>query len=193
MKNQDITLPTKIRIVKSMVFPVLIYGCESRTIKKAEHQKNWCFWTVMLEKTLESLLDSKEIKPVHPKWNQSRIFTGRTDAKAEAPILWPPDAKSQLIGKDPDAGKDWRQEEKGTTEDETVGWHHQLNGHEFEQAPGDGEGQGSLVCCSPWGRKESQLTEWLNKNKFSSVNVFESRVLALNQSPKELYLCAKSL
>ena len=121
--------------------------------------KNWCFWTVVSEKTLESPLDCKEIQPVHPKGNQSWIFTGRTDA--EAPILWPPDVKNQLIRKDPDAGKDWRQEEKGTTEDEMVGWHHRLNGHEFEQAPGDDDGQGSLTCCSPWGCKVSDTTEWL--------------------------------
>ena len=112
----------------------------------------------------EGPLDSKEIKPVNPKGNQSGIFTGRTDAEAKAPILWPPDAKSQLIGKDPDAGKDWRQEEKGTTEDEMVGWHHWLNGHEFEQAPGDGEGQGSVVCSSPRGHKESNTSEQLNSN-----------------------------
>ena len=110
----------------------------------------------MLEKTLESPLDSKEIKPVNPKGNQPWIVIGRTDA--EAPILWPPDVKSQLIGKDPDAEKDWSQEEKGTTEDEMVGWHHRLNGHEFEQTLGDSEGQESLVCCSPWGRKESDTT-----------------------------------
>ena len=113
--------------------------------------KNWCFWTVVLEKTLESPLDSKEIQLVHPKGNQFWIFIGRTDAESEVPILWPPAAKKWLIGKDPDAGKDWRQEEKGMTEDEMVGWYHQLNGHEFEQAPGVGDGQGSLVCCSPWG------------------------------------------
>ena len=117
------------------------------------------FWTVMLEKTLESPLDYK-IKPVNPKGNKSWIFTGRTDA--EAAILWPPDAKSWLIRKDPDAGKDWKQEEKGTTEDERVGCHHRLNGQEFAQVPGYGEGQGSLACCSPWGRKESDTTEWLN-------------------------------
>ena len=101
--------------------------------------------------------------PTSPsKGNQSWIFIGSTDAKAEAPILLPPDSKNWLTGKDPDAGKDWRQEEKGTTEDEMVGWHHQLDGHEFEQAPGVGDGQGSLACCSPWGRKESDMTEWLN-------------------------------
>ena len=124
--------------------------------------KNWCFWTVLLE-NLQSPLDCKEIKSVNPKGNQFWIFTGRTGA--EAPIFWPPDVKYQLIEKDPDAGKEWRQEEKGTIEDEMVGWHHQLNGQEFEQASGDGEGQGSLVCCSPWGHKESDMTAWQNNNK----------------------------
>ena len=123
--------------------------------------KNWCFWTVVLEKTLESLLNCKEIQPVHPKGNRSWLFTGRTDAEAETPILWPSDAKNWLNGKDPDAGKDWRQEEKGTIEDEMVGWHHWLDGHEFEQALGVGDGQGGLACCSPWGHKESDTTEWL--------------------------------
>ena len=128
--------------------------------KEGWEQKNWCFWTVVLEKTLESLLDCREIKPVHPKGDQSWIFIGSTDA--EAPILWPPDVKNWLLGKAPDAGKDWRQEEKGTTEDEMVGWRHRLNGHEFEQALGVGDEQGSLVCCSPWGRKELGMTERLN-------------------------------
>ena len=132
--------------------------------KESWAPKNWCFWTVVLEKTLESSLDCKEIQPVHPKGNQSWIFVGRTDADAETPILWPPGAKNWLIGKDPDAGKDWRQEEKWMTEDEMVGWHHQLNGHEFEQAPGDSEGQGGLVCRSPWGCKELDTTEQLNNN-----------------------------
>ena len=113
--------------------------------------KNWCFWTVVLEKTLESLLDCKEIQPVHPKGDQSWIFFGRTDAEAEAPILWPIDVKGQLTGKDSDAGKDWRQEEKGIRDNEMVGWHHWLNGLESEQTLGDCEGQGSLACCSPWG------------------------------------------
>ena len=111
--------------------------------------KNWCFWTVVLEETLQSLLDCKEIQPVHPKGDQSWIFLGRIEAEAETLILWPPDAKNWLLGKDPDAGKNWRREEKGTTEDEMVGWHHHLNRHEFEQAPRVGDGQGSLVCCSP--------------------------------------------
>jgi len=110
--------------------------------------KNWCFWTVVLEKTLGSPLDCKEIQPVHPKGNRLWIFIGKTDAKVEAPILWPPDAKNWLNGKDPDAGKDWEQEEKGMTEDEMVGWHHWFNGHYFEQTPGDRERQGSLACCS---------------------------------------------
>ena len=124
--------------------------------KESWAPKNWCFWTVVLEKTLEGPLDCKEIQPVHPKGNQSWIFIGRTDA--ETPILWPPDAKNWLIRKDPDAGKDWRQEEKGTTEDKVVGWYHWLDGHEFGQAPGVGDGQGSLACCSPWGCKESDTT-----------------------------------
>ena len=124
--------------------------------------KNWCFWTVVLEKTLESPLDCKEIQPVHPKGDQSWVFIGRTDGEAETPILWPPDAKSWLIWKDPDAGKDWGQEEKGMSEDEMVGWHHRLNGHGFGWTPGVGDGQGGLACCNSWGRKESNTTEQLN-------------------------------
>ena len=127
--------------------------------------KNWCFWIVVLDKTLESPLDCKEIKPVNLEGNQSWTFIERTDAETKALIFWPPDVKSRLIGKDPDAGKDWRQEEKRTTEDEMVGWHHRLNGHELEQAPGVGEGQGSLAPCSPWDCRESYKTEWLNNNK----------------------------
>ena len=127
--------------------------------------KNWCFWTVMLEKTLESPLDSKDIKPVSPKGNQSWLFIGRTDTEAKTPKLWPSDAKNWLIGKDPVAWKDWKQVEKGTTEDEMVGWYHQLNGHEFEQALGDGEIQGSLECCTPRIHSESDMTEQVNNNK----------------------------
>ena len=130
LKNRDITLPTKAHLVKAMVFPVVLYVCESWTESLAP--TNWCFWTVELEKTLESPLDSNEVQPGHPKGNQSWIFIGRTDAVAEAPILWLPGAKNWLIGKNPDAGKDWGREEKAATEDEMVGWHHQLNGHEFE-------------------------------------------------------------
>ena len=125
--------------------------------------KNWCFWTVALKKILESPLDCNEITPVKSKENQPLIFIRRTDAEAEAPVLWPPDTKSQLIRKDPDAGKDRRQEGKGTTEDEMVGWHHGLDRHESEQALGD-EGQGSLACCSSWCRQESDMTERPNSN-----------------------------
>ena len=129
--------------------------------------KNWCFWTVVLEKTPESPLDCKEIQPVHPKGNQSWIFIWRADAEAEAPILWPPDEKNWLIGKDPDAGKDWGWEEKGMTEDEMVGWHHWLDGHEFEQALGVGDGQGSLACCSSWGCRVGHA--WATELNWSSV------------------------
>jgi len=251
LKSRDTTFPTKVCLVKAMVFPVVMYGCQSWTIKKAakslqscptlcdptdgsppdstipgilqartlewvaisfanawkwkvkgkslsrvrlfatpwtaalqapssmgfsRHEcwsgvpspslkeswalKNWWFWTVVLEKILENLLDYKEIKPVNPKGNQPWIFIRRTDA--EALILWPPDAKNWLLRKDPDAGKHWRQEEKGTTQDEMVTQHHWLNGREFEQAPGVGNGQGSLVCCSPWDHKELDTTELLN-------------------------------
>ena len=123
--------------------------------------KNWCFWTVALEKTVKSPLDYKEIQPVYPKGNQCWIFTGRTDAEAEAPILWPHEVENWLTGKNPD-GKDWRQEEKGRTEDEMVGWHHWLDVHDLEQIPEVGDGQGGLVCCSPWGCKQLDMTEWLN-------------------------------
>ena len=124
--------------------------------------KNWCFWIVVLEKTLAGSLDCKEIQRVHPKGDQSWVFIGRTDAKAKTPILWPPHAKSWLTGKDPDAGRDWGQEEKGLTEDEMAGWHHRLDGHEFEWTPEVVDGQGSLACCNSWGRKESDTTEQLN-------------------------------
>ena len=137
--------------------------------KEGRALKKWCFRTVVLEKTLESPLDYKEIILVNPKGNQSWIFSGRADAEAEAPMLGPRDLKSWLIRKDPDAGTDWRQEEKVTTEDEMVGWHHRLNGHEFEQAPGDGEGHGSLVCCSPLGCEELDTTEQLNNNNLSCI------------------------
>ena len=122
---------------------------------------------MVLEKTLESPLDCKEIQPVHPKGDQSWVFIGRTDAESETPVLWPPDAKSWLIGKDPDAGKDWRREEKGTTEDEMVGWHHRLNGHGFGWTQGVGDGQGGLACCGSWGRKELDMTERLNWTEYA--------------------------
>ena len=130
LKSRDIILPTKVSLFKAMVFPVVMYGCESWTVKKAEHQRTdvfelWCWWRLL------GPLDCKEIQPVHPKGNQSWIFIERTGAKAETPILWPPDAKNWLIRKDPDVGKDWRQK-KGMTEDDMVGWQNRLNGHEFE-------------------------------------------------------------
>ena len=150
-----ITLPTKVRLFKAMVFPVVMYGCESWTIKKAEHRRIdafelWC-WRRLLRVPWTARTSNQ---PVHLEGNQSWIFIGRIDAKAEAPILWPPDVKNWLTEKDPDTGKDWRQEEKGMKEDEMVGWYHWPNRHEFEWTPGDGERQGGLACCSPWGRKE---------------------------------------
>ena len=131
--------------------------------KESWAPQNWCFWAVVLEKTLESPLGCKEIQPVHSKGGQSWVFIGRTDVKAETPILWPPDAKSWLIWKDPDAGKDWGQEEKGMTEDEMDGWHHRLDRREFEWTPGVDDGQGGLACCDSWVCKESDTTE-LNWN-----------------------------
>ena len=153
---------TKVHLVKAMVFSNTHVWMWELDYKESWAPKNSCFWIVVLERTLESPLDSKEIKPVNPKGNQSWISIGRTDAEAETPILWPPDAKNWLVGKDPNAAKDWRQEEKGMTDDETVGWHHRLDGHEFQQAPGVGDGQGSLLCCSPWGHKKLDTTEQLN-------------------------------
>ena len=137
--------------------------------------KNWCFWTVVLEKTLESPLDCKEIQPIHSKGDQSWVFIGRTDAEAAAPILWPPHEKSWLIGKDSDAGRDWGQEEKRTTEDEMAGWHHWLDGHEFKWTPGVGDGQGGLACCDSWGHEELDTTERLNWRSFLRI-VWESRI-----------------
>ena len=145
-------------LVKAMVFPVVMYGCESWTVKKTEHQRIDAFETVVLEKTLESPLDCKEIQPVHSKGDQPWVFFRRNDAKAETPVLWPPHAMSWLIGKDSDAGRDWGQEEKGTAEDEMAGWHQWLNGRESEWTLGVGDGQGGLVCCDSWGRKESDTT-----------------------------------
>ena len=162
LKSRDITLPTKVSLVKAMVFPVVMYGCESWTVKKAEHRRIDAFelwyWRRLLRvpwtarRFNQSIL--KEISPECSLW--------RTDAEAETPILWLPHAKSWLIGKDPDAGKDWGQEEKGTTEVEMVGWHHRLDAHEFGWTPGVGDGQGGLECCDSWGRKELDMTERMN-------------------------------
>ena len=140
---------------------------------------NWCFWTVVLQKTPESPLDSKEIQPIHPKGNQHWIFIGKTDAEAEAPVPWYSDAKNWFIGKDHDAEKDWRQE-KGTTEDEMVGWHPRLDAHEFVQSPGIGEGQRSLACCSPWGHKGSEMTEPLNWTEYNVNAMCMPAVLQLS-------------
>ena len=153
LKSRVIILPTKVHLVKAMVFPVVMCGCESWTTKKAEHWRIDAFELWCWRRLFENPLDCK-IKPFNAKGNQSWIFIGRTDAEAETPILWPPDGKNWLIRKDADDGKDWGWEEKGMTEDEMFGWHHQLYGHEFEQALSVGDGQGSLVCCSPWSHKE---------------------------------------
>ena len=149
-----------------------------------DHKESWapkdsCFGTVVLEKTLESSLDCKEIQPVNPKGDQSWIFIGRTDTAAETPILWLSDAKNWLIVKDPTAGKDWRWEEKRMTENDMVGCHHWLDGHDFDQVLGVGDGQGGLACCSPWGRKESDMTEQLNWTDYS---IMESIVLICNNA-----------
>ena len=153
LKNTDITLSTKVHLVKGMFFPVVKYGCESWTIKKAERWRFDVFELWCSRRLLRVPLDCREIQPVHPKEDKSWVFIGRTDVEAETPVFWPPDEKSWLIWKDTDAGKDWGQEEKGTTEDEMVGWHHQLNGHGFGWTPGVGDGQGGLVCCGSWGRR----------------------------------------
>jgi len=159
LKIRDITLPTKVCLVNAMVFSSSHVWMWDLDYMESWAPKNWCFRTVGLEKTLESLLDCKEI---NPKGNQSWIFIGRTDVEAIAPILWPTDAKNWLIGRDPDAGHDWRQEEKGTTENEMVGWYHRFNRHEFEQAQEVVDGQRSLACCNPLDCKELDTTEWLN-------------------------------
>jgi len=164
LKSRDITLPRKVHVVKAMVFSVVIYGCESWTIKKAERWRTdvfklWC-WSKLLRVPWTARWSNPLIlKEINPECSLEGLIL-----KLEAPTLWPLDAKNWLIGRDPDNGKGWRQEEKGTTEGEMVGWHHQLNGHEFEQTLGNSEGQGSLVHCSPWGCKESDTTEQLNNN-----------------------------
>ena len=161
-KSRDITLPTTLLSSQGYGFSSGHVWMWELDCEESWVPKNWCFWTVVLEKTLESPLDCKEIQSVHPKGDQSWVFFGRTDVEAETPILWPPRAKSWLIGKDSDAGRDWRQEEKETTEDEMAGWHHGLYGHEFEWTLGVGDGQEGLACCNSWGRKESDTTDRLN-------------------------------
>ena len=167
LKSRDITLLTKVCIIKARFFPVVTYGFESWTVKKSRMPTNWCLRTVVLENTPESPLDSREIKPVNLKRNQPWILVGR--ASDEAPVFWSSDVNRWLIGKVPDAGKDWGQKEKRASEDELAGWHHWCNGRELVQTLGGGEGQGSLACCSPWGRKELDTTEQLNNNNSGKV------------------------
>ena len=157
----EFTLPTKVRLVKAMVFPVVMYGCESWTVKKAETRRIDALNCGVGEDSWESL-GLQGDPPVHSEGDQPWDFFGRNDAKAETPVLWPPHVKRWLIGKDSDAGRDWGQEEKGTTEDEMAGWHHWLDGREFEWTPGVGDGLGGLACCDSWGRRELAMTEWLN-------------------------------
>ena len=172
LKSRDITLPTKVHLVKAMVFPVVMYGCESWSIKKAEHWRIdafalWC-WRRLLRVPWTARRSNQSIlKEISPKY-----LLERTDPESETPILWPSDVKNLLIWKAPGAGKDWMQEEKGATEDEMVGWHHWLNGHDFEQAPGVGDGQGSLACCSLWDHKESDMTEQLNWTEVSKTEFY---------------------
>ena len=178
LKTRDITFSTKVHVVKAMILSVVMCGCESWTITKAESRgidvfELWCW------RRLESPLGCEEIQPAHPKGYQSWGFIGRTDVKAETPIFCPPNAESWLIWKDPDVGKDWGQEEKGTTEDEMVGWHHRLDGHGFGWIPGVGDGQGGLECCSPWGRKESDTTEWLNWTEVTEHNIIDKWIYYL--------------
>ena len=160
-KSRDITLPTKVGS-QGYGFSCGHVWMWELDCEEGWALKNWCFWTVVLEKTLESPLDCKKIQLVHSEGDQPWDFFGRNDAKAETPVLWPPHAKSWLIGEDSDAGRDWGQEEKGTTEDEMAGWHHRLDGRESKWTPGVGDGQGGLACCDSWGCKESDMTEWLN-------------------------------
>ena len=175
VNSRNITLPTKVFIVKTMDFSSSHVSIWELDHKESWALKNWCFWNVVLEKTLQSPLDCKEIQPVHPKGNQSWILIWRIDAEAEAPILWPPDVKNRLIGKDPDSGKGWRQKEKGAAEEEMVGWHHWLNGCEFEQTQRQSERQKSLVCCSPWGLKGLELaTEQQQQRKCVSLLLCKS-------------------
>ena len=161
-KSRDITLSTKVQKSQGYGFSSGHVWMWELDCEEGWAPKNGCFWTVVLEKTVESPLDCKEIQPVHSEGDQSWVFFGRNDAKAETPVLWPPHAKSWLIGKDSDVGRDWGQEEKGMTQDEMAGWHHRLDGHEFVWTLGDGDGQGGLACCDSWGRRESDTAERLN-------------------------------
>ena len=178
-KSRDITVPTKVRLVEVNGFSCGHVWMWELDCEEGWAPKNWWFWTVVFEKTLESPLDCKEIHPVHSKGDQPWVFFGRDDANAETLVLWPPHAKKWLTGKDSDAGTDW--EEKGMTEDEMAGWHHRLDGREFEWTLGVGDGQGGLVCCSSWGRKESDTTERLTELKTLLIFIFSvNRFLVLS-------------
>ena len=179
-------LPTKVHLVKAMVFPVVMYGCESWIVKKAECRRIDAFNLWCWRRLLRVPLDCKEIQPVHSKGDQSWVFFGRNDAKVETPILWPPNAKSWLIGKDSDAGRDWGKEEKGTTEDEMAGWHHRLNEHEFEWTPGVVDGQGGLACCNSWGRKELDTTEQMNWTELNVTLVLPRRLKSKTQEDQSV-------
>ena len=181
LESRDITLPTEVHLQGYGFSSSHVWMCEL-DCEESWALKNWWFWTAVLEKTLESPLNCKEIQPVHPKGDQSRVFIGRTDAKAETPILWPPHVKSWLTGKDSDSGRDWGQKEKGTTEDKMAGWHHRLDGHEFEWTPGVGDGQRGLACCDSWGFKESDTTEWLKwtLEHFYKLHFIHSKIEKLN-------------
>ena len=168
-KSRDITLLTKVCLVKAMVFPVVMYGCESWTVKKAERQRIDAFELWCWRRLLRVPWTARRSNQFHPKGDQSWVFFGSIDAKAETPILWPPHGKNWLIGKDSDARRDWGQEEKGTTEDEMAGWNHLLNEHEFVWTQGAGDGQGGLACCNSWGWKESDTTERLNWTELNWV------------------------
>ena len=183
MKKQRHYFANKGLSSQSYIFPSGHVWMWELDYKESWVLKNWCFWTVVLEKTLESALDCKDIQPVHSKGDQSWVFIGRTDPEAETPIVWPPDAKSWLIWKDPDAGKDLKQEEKGTTEDEMVGWHHRLNEHGFGLTLGIGHGQGGLLCCGSWGRKESDTTErlnWTEVNHIHNLGIKKYIIISIN-------------
>ena len=179
LKSRDTTLPTKVHLVKAMVFPVVLYRCENWIIKKAERWKIDAFELWCWRRLLRVPWTARRSNQLNLKGNKSWIFIGRTDTEAKAPLFCPPDTKNWLIEKDPNAGTDWRQEEKGITEDEMAGWHHRLNGHEFEQALGAGEGQGSLACCSPWGYKEMDVTEQMN-NKVCKMAHYVLQLILLS-------------
>ena len=185
LKSRDITLLPRVHLVKAVAFSSGHVWMWELDYEDRWVLKNWCFWTVVLEKTLESPLDCKEIQPVHRNRDQYWVFIGRTDIEAKTPLLLPPDVKSCFIWKDPDAGKDWGQEEKETTEDDMIGSHHRLSGHGFGWTPGVGDGQGGLACCSSWGRKKSDMTEQLNWTELKKPDTLQANI---NWHPVNLLL-----